>query len=543
MAYLLITGIALILGFLAYKYELLLVKNESILETYNEQLEKELEERTEELRKQKQQLEDSEFRWKFAVDGSGNGLWDWNIKTNEVYFSKGWKEMLGFEDDEIKGSLDEWEKRVHPDDLERVYIDIQNHLDGKTELYLNEHRVKCKDGSYKWIQDRGVVAQRDENGDVVRLLGTHSDITSRKDDEFKMKQALTVFENTNEGIMITNAKNQIINVNPAFCKVTGYSYLEVIGKNPSILKSFTKDNKYYKKMWEDIRVNGFWQGEIVNRNKKGLLYDEFLSINTVRNSDGSVNSYIGIFSDISLLKQQEKMILQQARTSAIGEMIANIAHQWRQPLSAISTVATGMKVQLELGMTIPKDDEIINLDKINQQTQHLSKTIDDFRGFFSGNMSEMLEFEVSDVVKQVHELSKDSFKINFVEMIYDIDKDLYLYGNKNLLIQALLNIYNNALDALKQVEDEKFIFISLKKDEDKILLSIKDNAGGIAEDILEKVFEPYFTTKHQSQGTGIGLYMTHQIVVKQLNASISAINTEYSFRNKSYKGALFTITL
>lgn len=240
MAYLLITGIALILGFLAYKYELLLVKNESILETYNEQLEKELEERTEELRKQKQQLEDSEFRWKFAVDGSGNGLWDWNIKTNEVYFSKGWKEMLGFEDDEIKGSLDEWEKRVHPDDLERVYIDIQNHLDGKTELYLNEHRVKCKDGSYKWIQDRGVVAQRDENGDVVRLLGTHSDITSRKDDEFKMKQALTVFENTNEGIMITNAKNQIINVNPAFCKVTGYSYLEVIGKNPSILNLLQK---------------------------------------------------------------------------------------------------------------------------------------------------------------------------------------------------------------------------------------------------------------------------------------------------------------
>lgn len=161
--------------------------------------------------------------------------------------------MLGFKDNEIKGSLDEWQKRVHPDDIDNVFKDINAHINKHTDIYINEHRVMCKDGTYKWIQDRGLVVQRDENGNALRLLGTHSDISSRKETEFKMKQALTVYENTNEGIMITNADNMIINVNPAFCNVTGYTLEEVLGKDPSILKSNTKDENFYKDMWKDIK--------------------------------------------------------------------------------------------------------------------------------------------------------------------------------------------------------------------------------------------------------------------------------------------------
>lgn len=126
------------------------------------------------------ELQKSEFRWKFAVEGSGDGLWDWNLRTNEVYFSKRWKEMLGFEDHEIQGTLDEWKERVHPEDLEQVYIDIQRHLGGDAAIYSNEHRVLCKDGHYKWILDRGVVVERDEEGKPLRMIGTHTDIEELK---------------------------------------------------------------------------------------------------------------------------------------------------------------------------------------------------------------------------------------------------------------------------------------------------------------------------------------------------------------------------
>lgn len=122
-------------------------------------------------------LTESEFRWKFAIEGAGDGLWDWDVPNSTVYFSPRWKEMLGFNPDEIGDSLDEWSKRVHPDDLARVMTDVQAHLDGLTPIFLNEHRVRCKDGSWKWILDRGLVVSRDAQGMPLRVIGTHSDIT------------------------------------------------------------------------------------------------------------------------------------------------------------------------------------------------------------------------------------------------------------------------------------------------------------------------------------------------------------------------------
>ena len=135
-----------------------------------------------------QRLVESEFRWKFAIEGSGDGLWDWNVPQSTVFFSPRWKEMLGFSRDEIGSGLDEWSKRIHPDDLARVMVDVQAHLDGTTPQYTNEHRVSCKDGSYKWILDRGLVVERDTACKPVRVIGTHSDISDRKIMEEKVRQ-------------------------------------------------------------------------------------------------------------------------------------------------------------------------------------------------------------------------------------------------------------------------------------------------------------------------------------------------------------------
>jgi PAS domain S-box-containing protein len=125
-------------------------------------------------------LRESELRWRFAVEGSGDGLWDWDVPTGKVFFSTRWKEMLGFSDAEIGNGLDEWSKRVHPDDLARTMATVQAHLEGTTPLYACEHRVACKDGSWKWILDRGLVITRDTDGKPLRAIGTHTDISARK---------------------------------------------------------------------------------------------------------------------------------------------------------------------------------------------------------------------------------------------------------------------------------------------------------------------------------------------------------------------------
>lgn len=124
-------------------------------------------------------LRDSEYRWRFAIEGSGDGLWDWNVPAGTVFYSTRWKEMLGYADHEIGNDLDEWRTRVHPDDVARVMADVQAHLAGTTPHYATEHRIRCKDGQWKWILDRGVVVERDAAGQPVRVVGTHADITQR----------------------------------------------------------------------------------------------------------------------------------------------------------------------------------------------------------------------------------------------------------------------------------------------------------------------------------------------------------------------------
>ncbi len=135
-------------------------------------------------------LQTSEDRLNLVLEGSQLGFWDWNAVTNEVYFSHTWKEMLGYTEDEVGNDLSEWDKRVHPDDKEAVYADLNAHLEGKTPFYENEHRVLCKDGSYKWILDRGQVMSRTEDGKPLRVTGTHADITEKKEIELE-KQRLT----------------------------------------------------------------------------------------------------------------------------------------------------------------------------------------------------------------------------------------------------------------------------------------------------------------------------------------------------------------
>jgi diguanylate cyclase (GGDEF)-like protein/PAS domain S-box-containing protein len=135
-----------------------------------------------------QALRDSEQRWQFALEGARDGVWDWNLVTNEVFFSRQWKQMLGYEEHEIADLLEEWDKRVHPEDKACAYADIEKHLKGETLYYQNEHRLLCKDGTYKWILDRGMVVGRDAGGKPTRLIGTHTDITGRKQAEETIRE-------------------------------------------------------------------------------------------------------------------------------------------------------------------------------------------------------------------------------------------------------------------------------------------------------------------------------------------------------------------
>ncbi len=142
--------------------------------------------------------------WMYAFEGNRDGIWEWNAITDEVIYSPRWKEMLGFEDHEISHHLSEWERRVHPDDREIVYEDLDKHLSGETSYYRNEHRVKCKDGSYKWMLDRGKIISWTEDGRPLKVYGTHTDVTLRKEAELENQRLLNELEKALKEVKVLN---------------------------------------------------------------------------------------------------------------------------------------------------------------------------------------------------------------------------------------------------------------------------------------------------------------------------------------------------
>lgn len=376
----------------------------------------------------------SDARWRFALDATGDGLWDWNIPTGTVFFSPTLPAMLGYTPDEWGTELSAWEKRVHPDDLNRVNAEINGHFSRQTPMYVCEHRLLCRDGSYKWILDRGKVIERDSANKPQRMIGLHTDISeevkrreqilereesfstlftesplgiavvdtetaeiitvnpkfceilgrpeaelnglrwmeiTHPDDiepnrqlieeikegkrkgfslkkrylrpdaalvwgrltvsqlthyhearrvhiaiiedvtdivqyEDKMRLDSAVIAHTRDGVVITDLEPRIIAVNRAYTEITGYTEAEVIGKNPSLVSSGRQSAKFYSDLWAELKNTGRWQGELYNRRKNGEIYPQISSIDTIYDSSGKPEHYVGVFSDITKLKKSEE---------------------------------------------------------------------------------------------------------------------------------------------------------------------------------------------------------------------------------------------
>jgi diguanylate cyclase (GGDEF)-like protein/PAS domain S-box-containing protein len=253
-----------------------------------------------------QALSESEERWKFALEGAGDGVWDRDMQTGEVVYSKRYKEMYGFSDDDSNMLAEDWDSRVHPDDLQQVQADRQAYLNGLIPTYANERRMQCKDGSWKWVLSRGMVVARDAQGKPTRMIGTHSDISERHKREEELRLAATVFDTVDEAVVITDMENRIVSVNPAFTTITGYQAAEVIGKDPKLLGSGTHSPEFYLGMWQQLTSSGAWHGEIRNRHRNGKLYVEWLAIKRVCNHHGVPTHYVAVFSDITERKAAEE---------------------------------------------------------------------------------------------------------------------------------------------------------------------------------------------------------------------------------------------
>jgi signal transduction histidine kinase len=245
--------------------------------------------------------------------------------------------------------------------------------------------------------------------------------------------------------------------------------------------------------------------------------------------------------EVAKNRENEKILYEQSRFAAMGEMLGNIAHQWRQPLSSINAAIGNAKIDNMLSLATKESlDETFG--RIEAYTRYLSDTIDDFRGYFKKNV-ECVRYRITDIIKTVESLSQSSFKhIHIVKEVELPQTDLNGYPNE--VMQVLLNILNNAKDAFDESDViEKYILIRVRNTSTHVTIKICDNAGGIDKKVIDNIFDPYFTTKHKAQGTGIGLYMSKEMIQKHMGGELSATNEEFAVDGALQFGACFTIRL
>ena len=232
-----------------------------------------------------------------------------------------------------------------------------------------------------------------------------------------------------------------------------------------------------------------------------------------------------VHEEIEKNREKEQILIQKSKFIALGEMISNIAHQWRQPLSELSSLFMAVKFRHDIGKL---DQEYMEKKAKESENiiEYMSHTIDDFRNFFMPK-KEKQKFYISKVIDSVMTITGKALSNNGIEVNIDINEDIELYTYKNEYEQVVLNILSNAKDILIARETTNpQIKIYTQKSEGKIKLIIEDNAGGISKNIIDKIFEPYFSTKEDSNGTGLGLYMSKIIVEKNMNGKLKVRNTK-----------------
>lgn len=377
-----------------------------------------------------------------------------------------------------------------------------------------------------------------------------------------------VIFDSNEFQWEANLKGEYTYVSSDVKKILGYTSKELVGKTPFMMmpqhhsiknkKIFSIYQKKPKSFREypskRIHKNGNivyieTSGEPIFEDSclvgyKGYSKDITQKIKYQKAIDNTykqlkkINKHLKtkIEKEVRKNKEKDEQLFAQSKLAAMGDMIGNIGHQWRQPLNIISTTASSIKINQELNQydvkSLAKD-----MDVIMEQTLYLSKTIDTFMNFIK-EKKEYKEVNIKQTIESTIKIVRKSLENNFIDLTHNLQtvKDICLYTIQAELQEVLINIISNAKDAIIQTNGKNgAIILNVYPSKNRVTITIEDNGGGIDEKSLPRIFEPYFTTKHQSQGTGLGLHMSYRIITQSLHGEIYAINAN--------KGAKFFIHL
>lgn len=558
------------------------------LEDYARSLEQKVKQRTQALQQEirertiaQEALRASEERWQLALQGTSDGIWDWNYQTNEVFYSTHWKEMLGYEDHEIGNQLDEFLSRLHPDDLERTKQTVQDHVARITPYYIEEFRLRCSDGSYKWILARAQ-AVWNEAGTPIRLVGSHVDISERKQREEALQ---SIVEGTASAIDIaffhclvqhlakvlqvryalvaeyvdgekTRLRSLAFWIGEGFAENFEYNLADTPGATiinhrqghyPENIQPLFPIDLYLV----DLNIQGYWAVPLQNSGGDAIGILAVLDVKPTLYSQ-TQESILKIFAARAGAELERKHIEQQLRSAkeaadranqAKSEFLANMSHELRTPLNGILGYA-----------------QILNKDNsLNQQQQQSISTIRQCGSHLLTLINDILDLSKIEARKMELHISPIHFP-SFLQSIVEICQiraeqkgiSLSYYPNSSLpdgiqadekrLRQVLINLLSNAIK-FTDIGGVTFTVEVLKNNNPinndnpvnhKIRFQVEDTGMGMNPEEIEKIFLPFEqvgSIKKQTEGTGLGLTISQNI--------ISIMGSTINVKSKPGVGSIF----
>jgi len=502
----------------------------------------------------RERLRITEERWQLALAGNNDGLWDWNVRSNELYYDARYAEMIGYEADEIPFLYREWEKRVHPDDLDAAEAAIEAHFSGKTSFYLSEYRLRHKDGSWVWILDRGKIVSRDAQGRPLRVVGTHTNISSSKELEGRLREfeemALQMGRLAQIGPWDLHVGTQRLTWSPEVYRI----HNAALGYEPTLARML----EFYP-----VGPRGKLQDALDAAVNQGTPFDLELPMVTSQGQtrwvrilgmaelkDGATIRIYGAVQNITDLRESEDarrrletQLFQSQKMETLGTLAGGIAHDFNNLL-------TGILGYQELALDgLPEDSPARScLDAARGVSMRARELVEQILTLSRSPTNEMATVDLAYVIEEARRFLKTTIPGNIAIESEVLPGCGPAVAEATQIHQVLLNLCQNAAHAIGpsgglirislspvNLDTSQAESMGLVADGDYLMLSVSDTGHGMDPETQKRIFDPFFTTKGVGQGTGLGLSVVHGIV----RAHRGAITVESALGH----GATFRIYL
>jgi PAS domain S-box-containing protein len=455
-------------------------------------------------------LKKSDERWQFALEGSGDAVWDWDILKDEIFYSKQWQNLFGENEYWQKSSIEKWKKVIHPNDFTEVWQKIEGHLSGETELFIAEYRMITNSGNIIWVLNRAKVMQRDIIQRPARMLGTLSDITERKKIEHYIieseKKYRNLIETMNEGIGIVDEQENFTFVNDAAADIFAMDKKDLLKKN---LADFVSEAEFAKikqqTKWRKQNKDGQYELTIKNANKQ----DRILMVKTKPLFEQNIFiGVFGIFNDITEQRKYESEMMKQARLESLGILAGGIAHDFNNLLTAILSNIEYGKINLQNQTILER-----TLTDAAQAIKQAKKLTGQLLTFAKGGEPVIGKVNLKNLLAETVDFVLRGTNVS-AKMIIS-DSLFQILADEGQMQQVINNLLINARQAMPEgglIEITATNLHDLQMKKPMVAISIQDAGQGIPPELLPIIFDPFFTTK--KEGTGLGLSTTYSIIKK-----------------------------